>query len=224
MKNPDLNGEEVEVDTSDSGTPANRPQLTIAFSIPPNVTILSPVESSIFNASDVVNITTNVTSRNETVDTVLANVTLPNATIRQVELLNLATDIFNFTFTETSLDGVYNVTIIANNTNGTINATETTNFTVEVAVQLNFSNISVVKTDSIDPINASSELNYTINITSTGNATAFNVTLNDTYPDQVIFNRSQPTATTGNNSFILGNLTPGTSVLVNITVFVMLIV
>jgi hypothetical protein len=91
---------------------------------------------------------------------------------------------------------------------------------VPVYVVFNASNISVVKTDSPDPVNTSSTLSYVINVTSNGNGTAYNVTVNDTYPPQVIYQTSNPTPLAGtNNSWVLGNLTPGTSILINITVF-----
>jgi hypothetical protein len=85
----------------------------------------------------------------------------------------------------------------------------------------NTSNVSVIKTDSPDPVNASSNLSYVINVTSTGSGTAFNVTVNDTYPNEVIFLAAQPTPVSGtNNTFVLGNLTPNQSILINITVLV----
>ena len=97
----------------------------------------------------------------------------------------------------------------------------TTYSSQETAVALNFSNITVVKTDFPDPVNATLQLNYTINVTSTGNATAFNVTVVDTYPSQVAFVSSQPSPVAGtNNTFFLGNLSPGRQVLINITVLV----
>ena len=51
----------------------------------------------------------------------------------------------------------------------------------------NFTNISITKTDYPDPVNVSSNLTYQINVSSTGNGTAYNVTVNDTYPAEVIY-------------------------------------
>ena len=86
---------------------------------------------------------------------------------------------------------------------------------------VNFTSISVVKTDNPDPVTVSSNLTYQINVTNTGNLNANNVTVNDTYPPQVIFLTAQPSPLAGtNNTFILGNMTPNSSILVNITVFV----
>ncbi|MEM4266271.1 MAG: DUF11 domain-containing protein, partial [Candidatus Woesearchaeota archaeon] len=85
----------------------------------------------------------------------------------------------------------------------------------------NISNISIAKTDSPDPVTQGGQLNYTIIVTSTGNGTAYNVTLNDTYPEQVVYDSAQPAPITGtNNTFVIGNLTPGTTVRINISVIV----
>ncbi len=93
---------------------------------------------------------------------------------------------------------------------------------VAIKMRANFSNISVAKTDYPDPVNVSSNLTYVINVTSNGNGTAFNVTVNDTYPPQAIYLTSSPAPLAGtNNTWIIGNLTNGTSVLVNITVLVL---
>lgn len=86
----------------------------------------------------------------------------------------------------------------------------------------NFSNVSAIKTDSPDPALTSTELSYVVNVTSSGNRNASNVTLKDTYPEQVIFLTAQPPPLPGtNNTFVLGNMTPNQSILVNITVFVL---
>ena len=106
------------------------------------------------------------------------------------------------------------------NTTPSALAIESTTILNVTPLPLNFSNISIVKTDFPDPVNASSNLTYTINVTSTGNATAFNVTVNDTFPLQTTFLTSSPAPTTPNNTWFLGNLTPGTSIQINITVLV----
>ncbi|MEM4266221.1 MAG: DUF11 domain-containing protein, partial [Candidatus Woesearchaeota archaeon] len=132
-----------------------------------------------------------------------------------------------------------NVTVLVRNiTNGTtINNTANVTFQNEtgsvilfgaVAQTLvlnppvfNISNISIAKTDSPDPVTQGGQLNYTIVITSTGNGTAYNVTVNDTYPEQVVYYSAQPAPITGtNNTFVIGNLTPGTTVRINISVLV----
>jgi hypothetical protein len=91
-----------------------------------------------------------------------------------------------------------------------------------VPITYNFSNMTIRKMDNPDPVNASSNLTYQINVSSTGNGTAYNVTVNETYPPQAIYLTSQPTPVAGtNNSWMLGNLTAGTNISINITVLVL---
>ncbi|MEM2916444.1 MAG: LamG-like jellyroll fold domain-containing protein, partial [Candidatus Woesearchaeota archaeon] len=93
---------------------------------------------------------------------------------------------------------------------------------VAIKRRYNFTNISITKTDNPDPVNKSQNLTYHINVSSTGNGTAYNVIVNDTYPAQVIYLTSQPTPLSGtNNTWLLGNLTPGMNITINITVLVL---
>ncbi len=86
---------------------------------------------------------------------------------------------------------------------------------------INYSNITVTKTNTPNPVEPGAQLAYTITVRSTGTGTAHNVTINDTYPDLVIYDSSQPEPVAGtNNTWILGNLTAGTTIIVNITVIV----
>ncbi len=82
----------------------------------------------------------------------------------------------------------------------------------------NVTELAVTKTDNPDPVFSGATLSYFITIENTGTATAFNITVDDIYPGNVTFNGSSPPPTTGNNIFFLGNLTPGSSTTVNITV------
>ena len=130
----------------------------------------------------------------------------------------------NITFNVTSVPNgtLINNTVNAtfqNGSNGTYSAVDTESTLVLNEPVFNLSNISVSKSDSPDPVENGTQLNYTIIVRSTGNATAFNVTVNDTYPTQVIFLSASPAPLTGtNNTWILGNLTPGTNISINITV------
>jgi len=81
-------------------------------------------------------------------------------------------------------------------------------------------NVSLTKLDTPDPVNASALLNYTIIINVTGANNASNITLTDQYPPQVIFINSSPANASGNNTFIIGNRSAGSSFSVNITVLV----
>jgi hypothetical protein len=99
----------------------------------------------------------------------------------------------------------------------------TANTTVSAAAPAgaltNFSNITITKFDTPDPVENGTRLNYTIIVRSTGNGTAYNVTVIETYPAESIFNSAEPAPLTGtNNTFVLGNLTPGTNVTLNISV------
>jgi hypothetical protein len=99
-----------------------------------------------------------------------------------------------------------------------LNVTENTTVSAPTAI-VNLSNISIAKSDTPDPVQNGSQLNYTILVSSTGNATAFNVTVIEVYPAQSVFSSAQPGPLTGtNNTFVLGNLTPGTNITLNITV------
>ncbi|MBI4146721.1 right-handed parallel beta-helix repeat-containing protein [Candidatus Woesearchaeota archaeon] len=91
-------------------------------------------------------------------------------------------------------------------------------FTSYAAGELGNITINVSKSDGSDPVNNGSTLSYNITINNTGTETAFNVTLVETYPGSVVFNGSQPVPSVGNNTWLLGNLSPGNSTTVNITV------
>ncbi|MBU1876179.1 MAG: DUF11 domain-containing protein [Nanoarchaeota archaeon] len=79
-------------------------------------------------------------------------------------------------------------------------------------------NLTVIKTDSPDPVENGTLLNYTILINNTGDGTASNVTLFETYPINVTFVSSTPSANQSNTTWYLGNLTSSSSITVNITV------
>jgi hypothetical protein len=90
--------------------------------IAPNITnIIAPSTTPNSN----VIITANVTDAYwNSIDTVLANVTWDSTSELLVMVYNPATGLYNATFTNTTLEGTYNITIIANDTYGnTANAT-----------------------------------------------------------------------------------------------------
>jgi len=100
-----------------------------------------------------------------------------------------------------------------------MNVTHFTSYsTTELDAIFNFTNISVTKIDNPDPVENGTQLNYSIFVNVTGNGTAFNVTVNETYPADTIFDNATPLPSLGtNNTFILGNLSPGTNFTINIT-------
>ncbi len=142
---------------------------------------------------------------------------LGNLTVGTNISINITVLVLNIT-NGTLINNTANVTF-QNTTSSTFNTADTENTTVLNPPLFNLSNISVTKTDDPDPVSISTNLAYQINVTSNGNGTAFNVTANDTYPNEVIYLTSQPAPVAGtNNTWILGNLTPGTSFSINITV------
>jgi len=94
----------------------------------PNVTDLTPPTGSLFNFSDTIEIGANVTD-DVAVENVTINITLPNGTIVEDNLsANAGTDFFNTSFTIPQLNGTYTVRVIANDSAGNVNSTETVFF------------------------------------------------------------------------------------------------
>ncbi len=103
---------------------------TVNFSVgdvfSPNITILTPSADQIFNLSS--NITIQVNATDDTnISYVLANITYPNSTVEQYNMSFTGT-IYELNFTNTNILGTHTITIIANDTAGNTNSTETLNF------------------------------------------------------------------------------------------------
>lgn len=98
----------------------------------PTVFDLVPVNGTEFDMLVNPTIKVNVTD-NIAVDTVIANITLPNGTVNQLSLPNAGGDIFNATFSNPALLGIYTVLFIANDTSGNVNDTESTQFVVTMS-------------------------------------------------------------------------------------------
>jgi len=117
---------------------------------------------------------------------------------------------------------VVNNTAINNTANITFsNGTQT--FTAQVTENTTvfeppIPSLLAVKIDSVDPVARGAQLNYTITINNTGTGTAFNTTMVELYPAGVIFDSSSPVPSSSNDTFSLGNISPGASTTVNITV------
>jgi len=79
-------------------------------------------------------------------------------------------------------------------------------------------NITLTKTDSQDPVPEGSVLMYTITITNNGTSNATNINLTDLYPSLVTFSATTGTNVSGNNTFLIGNLSSGGSSSFTITV------
>jgi hypothetical protein len=210
-------GVNITLTKTDSPDPVNTSG-TLNYTIIVNVTSDSPANVTLTDTypADVIFITaqpTPITGTNNTF--ILGNLT--SGTVVRVNITVLVLNISNGTV----INNTANISF-HNQTGATITANVTASTTVLNPPVFNLSNISVIKTDSPDSVNTSANLTYVINVAVTGNGTSYNITVNDTYPAQVIFLSSQPTAVSGtNNTFILGNLTNGTNILVNITVLVL---
>ncbi|MEM2916102.1 MAG: right-handed parallel beta-helix repeat-containing protein, partial [Candidatus Woesearchaeota archaeon] len=109
-------------------------------------------------------------------------------------------------------------------TEGVAYVFNTTHFTSYTSQPSFGSHINLTKTDYPDPVNISTNLTYQINVTSDGEGYAYNVTVNETYPEQVIYLSSQPDPQPGTNfSWFLGDMENDTSIVINITVLVKII-
>ncbi|MBI4010586.1 MAG: hypothetical protein HY361_05420, partial [Candidatus Aenigmarchaeota archaeon] len=96
---------------------------------PPAVTNVQPSLNSRFNISTTISVNATVTDTFG-VSAVLANITLPNGSSTLLTLGDENSDnVFNNSFTIPNIIGLYNITIIANDTYAHKNSTETTNFT-----------------------------------------------------------------------------------------------
>ncbi len=150
----------------------------------PNVTSITPLEGTKYNTSNVVNITANVTD-NYNLSSVKANITW----LSYSELINLtdpdSDSIFKGNFTSTSNAGRYNVTILANDTSGNTNNTETTYFIVLAPPSLQTGKSSYIREETVTITGAGFNLNTNVTIdiyNSTGQSVSGypkNVTSND---------------------------------------------
>lgn len=119
-----------------------------------------------------------------------------------------------------NVSNVANGTVINNTANITFNTSNSTVFAFDTENTTIINNLTatstLTKTDSPDPVAPGGTLTYTLIYTVT-NGTAFNVTINDTLPPELTFVSSTPAATSGNNTWLAGNLTVGQSFTINIT-------
>ena len=201
----------------------------------PSVTNLSPTAGLATTQNSAVRISTNVTST-ITIDTVFANITLPNNTVRRLTLIATG-DIYNGSFTETGTTGTYIFSIVANDTQQNINNTVNSSFvindvtrpTVEnlsstpiIGNQSNTYNISAAISDNValDTIiyNVSNSTHVVIQQligTNSGN-TKFSAVFNTTsttspgnYTYKAIVNDSSNNLNnTLNSSFVINDITP----------------
>jgi uncharacterized repeat protein (TIGR01451 family) len=72
-------------------------------------------------------------------------------------------------------------------------------------------NLKISKTASPSPVEPSEDLQYTIIYTNVGNVTAQGVVITETYPAGTSYNLAAPLPTGGNNVWSIGNVVPGGS-------------
>ncbi|RME52237.1 hypothetical protein D6783_05465, partial [Candidatus Woesearchaeota archaeon] len=140
--------------TTEASNDTAVPAVSAVTATPSTVEQFSPVEIAA-NVSD-----------NVAVDTVLANISWPNGTSETITLLDGDADgRYNASYANTFVLGVHNVTIIANDTSGNRNDSETTTYTVVDTVPPSVS--GGVVNDSVVHANASIRINVTVDDNNT---------------------------------------------------------
>jgi uncharacterized repeat protein (TIGR01451 family) len=80
--------------------------------------------------------------------------------------------------------------------------------------------LEITKTDAPDPVSPGGTLNYTIHVNNTGNATATNVTVKETYDENVTFVSAVPVPSPGNDTWKFATLNVSETRWINISVTV----
>ena len=140
----------------------------------------------------------------------------PNTTILLGNLSSNQSMLVNVTLNTTAANGsTLNTTysLVFENALG-INTTVVNSTTTSV---LGAPFLTASPTDTPDPTTAGAVLTYRITVQNTGDEIAYNTTLVDTYSSNVIFNNASPNAS-ANKTFLLGNMSPNQTTIVNITV------
>lgn len=105
--------------------------------------------------------------------------------------------------------------------NGSENSLTTPRSNVTITLGGNQPNMTITKTDNPDPVHNGTNLNYTITYCNNGTANASLVFINDTYDANVSYISAAPSPDPGtNNTWTIGNVTPGNCSTINITVLV----
>ena len=127
---------------------------------------------------------------------------------------NVSTKEANYTL-HAEVVGEHNVSAIASNGNGTDMQTWVWNVTAAPVPVL-----EITKKDAPDPVSPGGALNYTIQVNNAGNATATNVTVNETYDGNVTFVTAVPAPSPGNDTWKFTSLNASETKWVNISVIV----
>ncbi len=149
--------------------------------VAPNATDVTPLNNATFEFQARFEIAVNVTDGSN-ISIVLANVTLPNGSIRQLTLLNQtalnATSKHNTTFNVTDLHGAYHLRIIANDTKNNVNSSQFTTFIVGDVLVPNVTNVTPLAGTDFE---LNSLINITVNVSD--NANVSRVVANVTLPN-----------------------------------------
>lgn len=116
-------------DTNNNVNSTERTYFNALDNVDPSVFDLRPLNGTLFNVSDTIEVSANVTD-NVAVDTVLANITLPNGTVQILTLTNAVGNKYNASFSPIVLGGDYSVIFIANDSSNNFNSTSQTNFSI----------------------------------------------------------------------------------------------
>lgn len=165
-----------------------------------NITLSDPLPTSL----RYYNSTTNVTGANDT-----------------YHLGNLSAGLYSVNITAQALN-VSNGTIVNNTANityynftGTFASSNSTAATTIFGIPA-FTNLTISKGEDSDPVSTNFFFTYSITVNIT-NGTAYNVIVSDVLPPEVSYRSASPSPTSGNDTFVLGNLTQGTIYTINIT-------
>ena len=176
----------------------------ITVHLPPNITAFappSPVNDTVCNWR-----TFNVTV-NQTVNVswyLNGSLQQTNESVREASCTRHA-----------EVEGEHNVSAIASNENGTDMQTWIWNVSAAPVPVL-----KINKTDNPDPVSPGGTLNYTIRVNNTGNATATNVTVMETYDGNVTFVSAEPVPAPGNDTWEFTSLNISETRWINISVTV----
>ena len=127
---------------------------------------------------------------------------------------NVSTKEANYTL-HAEVVGEHNVSAIASNANGTDMQTWVWNVAAAPLPVL-----EINKTDVPDPVSPGGILNYSIRVNNTGNATATNVIVTETYDEKVTFLDAVPAPSQGSGTWVFATLNVGEMKWINISVAV----
>ncbi len=120
--------------------------VTVVDTTNPVVKNITPAQGTSFRNGTVF-IDANVTD-NYLLDKVKASITFPNGTVKLLSMSSISQDIYEYALTDTDQSGRYNVTILANDTSGNLNATEKTYFSLIGPNEIDVFDLKVLQANS----------------------------------------------------------------------------